>query len=115
MTALNFDPKINKTTVGQLAATAVAAIFITAIGGGFSFSTIIFAIACSYMLKGVLAPATGFWRDFPSKMSLSVLFMLLVLAGFGVPYMGWLFAFGLATVLGLGLGRQAMKLFTPAS
>ena len=115
MSALNFDPKINKTTVGQLATTAVAAIFISAIGGGFSFSTIIFAVGCSYLLKGVLAPATGFWRDFPSKMSLSVLIILLILAGFGVPAMSWLFAVGLATVLGLSLGRQVMKLLAPAS
>jgi hypothetical protein len=115
MNALNFDPKINKTSFGQLATTAVAAIIVSAIGGGISFSAIIFAVGCSYLLKGVLAPAAGFWQDFPSKMSLSVLFMILLLAGFGVPHMSWLFVVGLATVLGLGLGRQAMKLLTPAS
>lgn len=112
---LNFDPKCDKNAIGQLVVTAVAALAFAGLAGGYTLAGFFFvalaSVLCSYVLKGYLAPATGFWNHFPSKFSLSILFMLFLASAMTLPLAGWLFVVGAGSVFGLGFGRSAVKLF----
>jgi hypothetical protein len=100
---LNLNPLLSVKTAIQLGVALIASALLMHWLGGVNFWTLLTTLLVTYALKDTLAPATGFWRDFPSWFSVCLAAFLVIASIIILP--AWIAVVAVSAVFGLGVGR----------
>jgi|ERR1700733_1586591 hypothetical protein len=100
---LNLNPLVSVKTAIQLGVTLITAALIMHWLGGVNWWVLLVSLLGTYALKDTLAPATGFWRDFPSWLSACIAVFLVIASIIILP--AWIAVVAVSCVFGLGFGR----------
>jgi hypothetical protein len=104
---LSLNPLLTVSSACQLGVALIASALLTHWLGGLNGWVILASLIATYALKDTLAPATGFWRDFPSWFSVCIAAFLVIASIIFLP--AWIAVVAVSSVFGLGFGRCVSK------
>jgi hypothetical protein len=105
---LNTNPLLSVKTTCQLAVALIAsALLMHYLLDGVNGWVLLKTLIATYALKDTLAPATGFWKDYPSWVATCITAVLVIASSLFLPV--WIAIVAVSSVFGLGFGRCVGK------